>query len=218
MRNSTRSGSLDAGTADLVDRSLQFGERTAEELMTPRSKIEALHADDTVADLVRQGHARPATRASRSSRATSTRPSASCTSSRSSRCRSPTGHAPRLAGARAAGVHGAVDARRRRRDDPDPRQRPADRAGGRRVRRHRGHGHRRGPDRGDRRRRPRRARRRHPRRGRDPRRLAGVGPAAHRRGRDRDAGSGRRRASTRRSAVWCCRSSATFPSPARPSS
>jgi CBS domain containing-hemolysin-like protein len=52
VRNSARSGSLDAATATLVDRSLRFGERTAEELMTPRSKIEALHADDTVADLM----------------------------------------------------------------------------------------------------------------------------------------------------------------------
>ena len=52
VRNSKRRGSLDAATADLVDRSLKFGERTAEELMTPRSKIEALEADDTVADLL----------------------------------------------------------------------------------------------------------------------------------------------------------------------
>ena len=52
VRNSARSGSLDAATATLVDRSLRFGERTAEELMTPRSKIEALHTDDTVADLI----------------------------------------------------------------------------------------------------------------------------------------------------------------------
>ncbi|MET0454455.1 MAG: hemolysin family protein [Mycobacterium sp.] len=52
VRTSKRSGSLDAWTADLVDRSLQFGERSAEELMTPRSKIESLHSDDTVADLV----------------------------------------------------------------------------------------------------------------------------------------------------------------------
>jgi CBS domain containing-hemolysin-like protein len=52
VRTSKRSGSLDAATADLVDRSLQFGERSAEELMTPRSKIESLHGDDTVADLV----------------------------------------------------------------------------------------------------------------------------------------------------------------------
>jgi CBS domain containing-hemolysin-like protein len=52
VRNSARRGSLDAVTATLVDRSLQFGERTAEELMTPRQKIVALDADDTVADLV----------------------------------------------------------------------------------------------------------------------------------------------------------------------
>ena len=52
VRNSARRGSLDPVTATLVDRSLQFGARTAEELMTPRSKIEALQADDTVADLV----------------------------------------------------------------------------------------------------------------------------------------------------------------------
>jgi CBS domain containing-hemolysin-like protein len=52
VRNSARRGALDPTTAALVDRSLQFGSRTAEELMTPRSKIEALEADDTVADLV----------------------------------------------------------------------------------------------------------------------------------------------------------------------
>ena len=52
VRNSARSGSLDEVTATLVDRSLRFGERTAEELMTPRSKIEALDGDDTVADLI----------------------------------------------------------------------------------------------------------------------------------------------------------------------
>jgi CBS domain containing-hemolysin-like protein len=52
VRNSARSGSLDPVTAVLVDRSLQFGERTAEELMTPRTEIEALQADDTVADLI----------------------------------------------------------------------------------------------------------------------------------------------------------------------
>jgi CBS domain containing-hemolysin-like protein len=52
VRNSARVGALDPVTATLVDRSLQFGSRTAEELMTPRSKIEALQADDTVTDLV----------------------------------------------------------------------------------------------------------------------------------------------------------------------
>jgi CBS domain containing-hemolysin-like protein len=67
VRNSAKQGSLDQATADLVDRSLQFGARSAEEFMTPRSKIESLGADDTVADLlakVRQtGHSRfPVTR------------------------------------------------------------------------------------------------------------------------------------------------------------
>jgi CBS domain containing-hemolysin-like protein len=52
VRNSARSGSLDIATATLVDRSLRFGTRTAEELMTPRSTIEVLQADDTVDDLV----------------------------------------------------------------------------------------------------------------------------------------------------------------------
>jgi CBS domain containing-hemolysin-like protein len=52
VRNSARAGSLDPVTAALVDRSLQFGARTAEELMTPRTEIEALQADDTADDLV----------------------------------------------------------------------------------------------------------------------------------------------------------------------
>ena len=52
VRNSARRGALDPVTAALVDRSLQFGSRTAEELMTPRSKIEVLQAEQNVADLV----------------------------------------------------------------------------------------------------------------------------------------------------------------------
>ncbi|MGH3562556.1 MAG: hemolysin family protein, partial [Mycobacterium sp.] len=51
VRTSARSGSLDPTTAALVRRSLQFGTLTAEELMTPRSKIVALQTDDTLADL-----------------------------------------------------------------------------------------------------------------------------------------------------------------------
>jgi len=62
VRNSARHGSLDQPTAALVDRSLLFGARTAEELMTPRSKIDSLEADDTVGDLVAMvketGHSR----------------------------------------------------------------------------------------------------------------------------------------------------------------
>jgi CBS domain containing-hemolysin-like protein len=52
VRSSARSGSLDPFTAALLHRSLQFGTLTAEELMTPRSKIVALQTDNTVADLV----------------------------------------------------------------------------------------------------------------------------------------------------------------------
>src|SRR5829696_4215966 len=48
VRNSARSGSLDQATALLADRSLRFGARTAEELMTPRTEIETLQASDTL--------------------------------------------------------------------------------------------------------------------------------------------------------------------------
>jgi CBS domain containing-hemolysin-like protein len=62
VRTSARQGSLDQPTADLVDRSLQFGARTAEDFMTPRSKVESLDAEDTVADLLEMvratGHSR----------------------------------------------------------------------------------------------------------------------------------------------------------------
>ncbi|MGL4305922.1 MAG: hemolysin family protein [Mycobacteriaceae bacterium] len=52
IRNSARQGSLDESTAQFVDRSLQFGDRSAEELMTPRVKIESLEHNSTVADLI----------------------------------------------------------------------------------------------------------------------------------------------------------------------
>ena len=51
VRSSARSGALDPATATLVERSLRFGALTAAELMTPRSKIVALQAHDTIADL-----------------------------------------------------------------------------------------------------------------------------------------------------------------------
>lgn len=56
VRNSAVHGSLDEATATLVDRSLKFGELTAEDLMTPRVKIESLAETDTVADLLRSAH------------------------------------------------------------------------------------------------------------------------------------------------------------------
>ncbi|MGH3785538.1 MAG: hemolysin family protein [Pseudonocardiaceae bacterium] len=52
VRASAQQGTLDQGTATLLDRSLRFGERTAEELMTPRMRVEAVRADATVLDLV----------------------------------------------------------------------------------------------------------------------------------------------------------------------
>lgn len=52
VRSSARSGALDDVTASLMRRSLQFGTLTAEELMTPRSKIVALQTGDTISDLI----------------------------------------------------------------------------------------------------------------------------------------------------------------------
>ena len=52
VRNSAKHGGLEESQAKMLDRSLKFGETNAEELMTPRSTIAALDADDTVADLL----------------------------------------------------------------------------------------------------------------------------------------------------------------------
>jgi CBS domain containing-hemolysin-like protein len=52
VRTSAKQGTLDEGTAALLNRSLRFGERTAEELMTPRMQVESLPTDSTVADLI----------------------------------------------------------------------------------------------------------------------------------------------------------------------
>ena len=67
VRTSAKQGALDEPTAKLVDRSLQFGGRSAEEFMTPRAKIESLDVDDNVDDLLAKvratGHTRfPVTR------------------------------------------------------------------------------------------------------------------------------------------------------------
>ena len=62
VRNSAKHGGLEESQAKMLDRSLKFGETNAEELMTPRSTIAALDADDTVADLLalalETGHSR----------------------------------------------------------------------------------------------------------------------------------------------------------------
>ncbi|MCC3314065.1 hemolysin family protein [Nocardia africana] len=52
VRTSAMRGSLDQRTALVVDRSLLFGERSAEDLMTPRVKIETLDQHDTITDLI----------------------------------------------------------------------------------------------------------------------------------------------------------------------
>ncbi|NKY52781.1 hemolysin family protein [Nocardia vermiculata] len=52
VRTSAQRGALDQRTALVVDRSLLFGERSAEDLMTPRVKIESLDQHDTIADLI----------------------------------------------------------------------------------------------------------------------------------------------------------------------
>ncbi|MGH3773052.1 MAG: hemolysin family protein [Pseudonocardiaceae bacterium] len=52
VRSSAQHGTLDEATATLLDRSLRFGERTAEELMTPRVRVQALAADTPVLALV----------------------------------------------------------------------------------------------------------------------------------------------------------------------
>jgi CBS domain containing-hemolysin-like protein len=52
VRTSAAHGTLDLSTARLLDRSLRFGDRTADELMTPRVQVQALRADATVPDLI----------------------------------------------------------------------------------------------------------------------------------------------------------------------
>lgn len=61
-RHSARSGTLAAHTAELLERSLEFGDRRASDAMKPRSQIVSLGPDDTLADLVTaaktSGHSR----------------------------------------------------------------------------------------------------------------------------------------------------------------
>ena len=52
VRASAQHGSIDPGTATLLDRSLRFTDRVAEDLMTPRVRVESLDAEDTLAELV----------------------------------------------------------------------------------------------------------------------------------------------------------------------
>ncbi|MGC7099701.1 hemolysin family protein [Amycolatopsis lurida] len=52
VRSSAESGTLDTATAELLDKSLRFGDRTAEELMTPRVQIESLTVDESINELI----------------------------------------------------------------------------------------------------------------------------------------------------------------------
>ena len=62
VRNSAQHGSLRSADAVLLDRSLKFGETSAEDLMTPRSTVQFLQVTDTVVDLLsvasETGHSR----------------------------------------------------------------------------------------------------------------------------------------------------------------
>jgi CBS domain containing-hemolysin-like protein len=62
VRRSAEAGTLDAGTAELLTRSLGFADRTAEDVMTPRLRCTVVHRDDSAADVVRlartTGHSR----------------------------------------------------------------------------------------------------------------------------------------------------------------
>ena len=52
VATSAEQGTIDEGTADVLARSLRISERTADELMTPRVRVESLSTDDTVDDLI----------------------------------------------------------------------------------------------------------------------------------------------------------------------
>jgi CBS domain containing-hemolysin-like protein len=52
VTTSAQQGTLDEGTAQVMARSLRVGERRADELMTPRVRVESLSQDDTVDDLL----------------------------------------------------------------------------------------------------------------------------------------------------------------------
>jgi CBS domain containing-hemolysin-like protein len=62
VRTSAEAGTLDRGTARLVTASLGFGDQSAEDVMTPRSRATAIERTATAADLValarRTGHSR----------------------------------------------------------------------------------------------------------------------------------------------------------------
>lgn len=52
VRRSAAMGTLDAGTANFVDRTLKFSSRTAADVMTPRIRVETIDAGQPVSDIV----------------------------------------------------------------------------------------------------------------------------------------------------------------------
>jgi CBS domain containing-hemolysin-like protein len=52
VRRSAAMGTLDAGTANFIARTLNFSTRTAADVMTPRIRVETIDADQSVADIV----------------------------------------------------------------------------------------------------------------------------------------------------------------------
>jgi len=57
VRRSADAGTLPGRVASLVHRTLTFGDRAAGDVMTPRSRIHMLSADDTVSELIAQARA-----------------------------------------------------------------------------------------------------------------------------------------------------------------
>ena len=62
VRRSAEAGTLDVTTARMLTRSLGFGERTADDVMTPRVRCTGIHRDETADDVLRlsrrTGHSR----------------------------------------------------------------------------------------------------------------------------------------------------------------
>ncbi|MBT1003088.1 hemolysin family protein [Paenarthrobacter sp. DKR-5] len=52
VRRSAEMGTLDAGTANFVAKTLSFASRTAADVMTPRIRVETIDADQSVADIL----------------------------------------------------------------------------------------------------------------------------------------------------------------------
>jgi CBS domain containing-hemolysin-like protein len=52
IEHSAQEGTLDSGTADLLGRTLRFGDRSASDVMTPRTEVEMVQAGDTLAEVL----------------------------------------------------------------------------------------------------------------------------------------------------------------------